>query len=593
MTDRLSVVLPILAGEPERRRNLELVASALLDAGVDEVIIADQQVDGGEPVEVAGTQRVAVAARRTLIERSRLVNLAALEATGDRLWVHDPDLILPFDEVVDRLESEPAVLIKPFGAYVKLSRRDTERFWATRRIDARFFEDRRRLGETMGKGSYVIDRELFLALGGLHEGFVGEADEGFELVRRLRCLVKDSATFDDLSGLALSRPFGEAERRQREDNKRLRQRLTARLEGELEAYLEASLQSSITPSWPRLRQLAGRAYRAAALRVTEGHRPPERPARLGGELWGVTTYFNPARWRTKLENYRHFRRGLQRQGLPLLAVELAFPGQPFALDDGDAEHLIQLRAGDVLWQKERLLNLGIEALPERCDKVVWLDADVLFAEPRWVARTAALLERYVVVQPFSLSVRLRHGERWCDTDGLPLGNAEHQVLHSIAYGVMAKGPECLDRYLVHGHSGYAWAGRRSVLARHGLYDANILGNADLNIAHAMFGGPDLLRVGRLSDKARSHLDRWAEAFGAEVAGSVAHLDGTLFHLWHGDHRDRRYGERLRVLIDNDFDPEVDLAIDPASGAWRWASDKPALHQWCRDYFRVRREDPEG
>ena len=36
------------------------------------------------------------------------------------------------------------------------------------------------------------------------------------------------------------------------------------------------------------------------------------------------------------------------------------------------------------WQKEQLLNVGLNRLPSECDKVCWLDADVTATEKRFV-----------------------------------------------------------------------------------------------------------------------------------------------------------------------------------------------------------------
>ncbi len=73
----------------------------------------------------------------------------------------------------------------------------------------------------------------------------------------------------------------------------------------------------------------------------------------------VTSYFNPMRSRRRLANYRTFR---SRLNVPLFTVELAFDGQ-FELTSSDADHLIQLSGGDIMWQKERLLNIALEAVP--------------------------------------------------------------------------------------------------------------------------------------------------------------------------------------------------------------------------------------
>src|SRR5262245_24288280 len=93
-----------------------------------------------------------------------------------------------------------------------------------------------------------------------------------------------------------------------------------------------------------------------------------------GKLWAITCYFNPVGYRRRLENYLTFR---QRLRAPLITVELSY-GETFQLARGSAEILIQLRGQDVLWQKERLLNVALAAVPPACDKIAWLDCDVVF-----------------------------------------------------------------------------------------------------------------------------------------------------------------------------------------------------------------------
>ena len=95
---------------------------------------------------------------------------------------------------------------------------------------------------------------------------------------------------------------------------------------------------------------------------------------LHSKLWAITCYFNPMRYRRRLANFRIFRECLQ---VPLVVVELTF-GSEFELQAQDAEILIQLRCGAILWQKERLLNLALKALPNGCNKVAWLDCDIMF-----------------------------------------------------------------------------------------------------------------------------------------------------------------------------------------------------------------------
>jgi hypothetical protein len=93
----------------------------------------------------------------------------------------------------------------------------------------------------------------------------------------------------------------------------------------------------------------------------------------------------------------------------------------------------------------------------------------------------------------------------------------------------------------------------------------------------------------MSTRRERHFRAWAEAWAASVAGSVGALDATVYNMWHGHMRDRGSGTRHERLSAFDFDPAEDIAVD-AGGAWRWSSDKPAMHAFVRDYFAGRKED---
>lgn len=525
-----------------------------------------------------------IATRRALLERARLINRLATELDTDLLWVHDCSVLLPLSDIAARLASSVELTIHPFAALRRLARAESAAWRASKAMPP---NEEAAAAAPFGKASFIIERQSFLALGGLSEAFIGVGDEGLELARRSKHFFGAPVTYDHRA-FQLWSPRKNHDVADRKSNKDLHQRLTTILERDVEHYVTTRLETSLPVDLSALSRLSRASQRAAAFRVTEPTPPPVIPASLPGTIWGVTALFNPAGYRSKQQNFEQFRARLAKAGLPLLAIELAFDDAPFELHEQSADRVIRLRGGGVLWQKERLLNVAIRQLPAECDKVVWLDADILFEEPDWVLATSRLLERFVVAQPFSRSARLLPGEASVDIDELPVGSGEHEVLHGMAYGVAAKGPTCLSRYLEHGHCGYAWAARRSVLAKHGLYDANILGNGDLNTAHAMFGGDRYLKTGRLSERAASHLSRWANAFYEDVQGSVGYLDGTIYHLWHGQKADRRYIDRLEVLIEHDYDPERDLSAD--GGAYRWASDKPVLHAICGEYFTRRRED---
>lgn len=310
--------------------------------------------------------------------------------------------------------------------------------------------------------------------------------------------------------------------------------------------------------------------------------PAERYSRCE-ELWLVTCYFNSNSFRTRRETYDRFAHSIRESGLNLLTVECAFGDADFTLPPGPDG--LRVRSRDVMWQKERLINLAVASLPTSVHKIAWLDCDVLFSNPDWAIQTAALLDDFPIVQTFKTAIRLPRSQ----TSYRGLG----EVWNGFAW-VSEVVPDAFARdYTQHGHTGFGWAARRDLLDRHGLYDACVSGSGDHFMAHAMRGDL-LMECGFLSTspKLREHFRQWAKLFHADVRGRIGSTPGTLLHLWHGDTKDRRYGDRHEQLFRLDFDPAADLRIG-GNGLWEWAGDKLELRRWMSEYFESRKEDGDG
>jgi hypothetical protein len=305
------------------------------------------------------------------------------------------------------------------------------------------------------------------------------------------------------------------------------------------------------------------------------------------KLWAVTCYFNPVGYKRRLQNYYTFRQHL---GVPLLTVELSFDGG-FQLRDVDADILVQLQGQDVMWQKERLLNVGLESLPDDGDCVAWLDCDVVFEDTGWATRTIQALDYFPLLRLFQKRHDLPPGEK---LGGGPEDRPRPGVSHDeIAAGESACAPFGAAAPLPgHNSPGLAWAARRDLLESHHLYDACILGTGDRAILCAALGEFDYLTQKlRMNTKRVDHYLEWAKPFFQAVNGRVGFLPGRLFHLWHGDRNDRDYVERQGLLERFHFDPYTDIAVD-YSGCWRWNSNKAVLHESVRRYFQSRREDAD-
>jgi hypothetical protein len=303
------------------------------------------------------------------------------------------------------------------------------------------------------------------------------------------------------------------------------------------------------------------------------------------DIWALTVYFNPMRYRRRRANYGTFRRHL---GLPLIAIELAY-GPDFELDQPDADILVQLRGRDVLWQKERLFNVAVAAVPPACRKIVCVDCDVVFESEDWLARTSRLLDRLALVQPFSHLHRMPPD--WTPAQALVPGGdllrspalmLESGMPIATVLGTPAEQIKC--------STGTAWATHTELLRRHGFYDSCIIGGGDSAFVRAAYGCFDeAMRLQHMNTRRREHYLAWARPFHEAVRADIACIHGNLRHLWHGAPQDRRYRNRIERLEPFDFDPFTDIALDDQR-VWRWSSDKPEMHEYVRGYFAARRED---
>ena len=307
-------------------------------------------------------------------------------------------------------------------------------------------------------------------------------------------------------------------------------------------------------------------------------------------FWAITSYFtfdDPPGAKRRLHAYREFRRRLS---LPLVTVELSQDGA-FDLCLFDAEVLIQIPDGALLWQKERLLNVALEALPARCDMVAWIDCDLVLPLQDWPIQTRRLLEQYALVQPFRELYFLATDQQ--PGPGLHL---DPSTAHYSAASRWAQGTVPEEFFRTRGATGIlfrcaaggAWAAHRETLGKHGIYDAMIMGPGDKAVFCAACGRiDDMVRAYRMSSRQRAHYERWAKPFFETVQGRAAFVDGEALHLWHGDLSARYYAKRYQGFERYDFDPYTDVVLN-REGAWCWNSDKPALHDFAASYFELRR-----
>jgi hypothetical protein len=274
---------------------------------------------------------------------------------------------------------------------------------------------------------------------------------------------------------------------------------------------------------------------------------------------------------------------------------LSHDGQ-FELSAGDADILVQVTGASAMWQKERLINVGINSLPRHVEYVAWLDCDIVFANTEWPQQAINALRSGVdLVQLFETMVHFPNVPMCMSTAHRLL---QSEPAHEVSMARLIH--EGRDPYLGFGDRntgatqseavaapGHAWAARTSAAQPRQLYDRNILGGADrFEIAAAMRSERKLKQHHPMTEAHFADFNSWVADRDVERIG---YIPGAIGHLWHGDIESRKYMERYEILIRHGFDPKVDLILS-SSGAWEWSNPESALASEIAEYFSCRRED---
>lgn len=317
------------------------------------------------------------------------------------------------------------------------------------------------------------------------------------------------------------------------------------------------------------------------------------------KLWVITSYFNPVGYQNRKLNYQRFRDHLK---LPLVTAELCVDSSR-DLQSTDAEILLTFSDGDIMWQKERLLNLAIQALPDECEAVAWLDCDILFDCESWARLAMERLDRYTMLHAFNRIYDVPKGR---EGDWFRFRN-ENLVTHSSIEawvegtldesGLLGSGSDFNNgrsrqtrEGVAIGTGGIGWVARREFIEQQTLYDGCVVGGGDGVLAQAVFGlARHQVAAKSMSPPYAKHYLDWAEGFHGALGNDFSYVKADAFHLWHGGLEDRKYTERHQEFAAFDFDPYHDIEIS-TDGCWKWSSDIPKMHRYVREFFLDRKED---
>jgi len=269
-------------------------------------------------------------------------------------------------------------------------------------------------------------------------------------------------------------------------------------------------------------------------------------------------FFNPARSKKMLMNYLYTIEKLKLTHIPYYTMELVFDDHEPEIKDA-----FHVRSKSVLFHKETLCSLLETRVPRSFTKLLFLDADVIFGHPGWYTEVSRLLSTYQVVQPFSSCV-------WLDSTYTKLV----QTRLSVAY--MSRTNPYNHNY----HPGFAWAFQRKWFREIGFYKEGITGSGDTMSTAAWLG----IKFPR--GYVHQALVPSYEEYSRLAHPNLACATGTVYHLWHGSAKNRKYVDRHRIL---DGVRDVRSILDTNKDGVLELTDR-SVDTKMREYFTSREDD---
>jgi hypothetical protein len=305
----------------------------------------------------------------------------------------------------------------------------------------------------------------------------------------------------------------------------------------------------------------------------------------------VTCVANPIRWQSRIRLARGaIADWLREPNVHVTVVECAYGGRSFDLADL-ADHPrvthVPVRATTLVWNKECLLNLGIQRLPHDAMHVATFDADVHFRKAGWATETIAALDLYPVIQPWGTAYDLGPNDEHVQT------HVSFCRLFHEGQPVVAKGPNFWKfdgGAYDYAHSGFAWAWVRPVLDKiGGLFELGGMGSGDHHMALALVGEADRSLPGGTNGAYRDAVKLWESRALTHVNRKLGYAYGTIEHRHHGSKRRRYYLSRWDMFVAHRFNPLIDLKRN-SYGVLEFSGAKPDLEREFDRYLRSRFED---
>lgn len=281
-------------------------------------------------------------------------------------------------------------------------------------------------------------------------------------------------------------------------------------------------------------------------------------------------FFSPAGFQKPKQNFLYVQKLLLEANIPLFTIECVMKNQsPFLINP-----TIQLRSNTYLFYKEQLYNLLVPKIPKQYTKLIFIDADIIFNDPKWIDKVSEMLNTYDILQPFETA-------NWFDFDNKTIIRSVKGSLFALLVDKITPSEIKPEYY----HPGFSVALTRSYFNKiHGFFDKCIFGGGDTVFCNI------LIKDSNFYTPLKTITDDYVKWFEQAIAipCKFTYVPLTVYHLYHGTLANRQYTSRYEKLQEFKDIPFDSLFFVNQQGLYETSNEK--LNTIMKDYFYSRNED---
>lgn len=313
----------------------------------------------------------------------------------------------------------------------------------------------------------------------------------------------------------------------------------------------------------------------------------------------ISCFYNPKNNPERVKAFNRFYESIQ--GCNYRIIECVINGQERQTPTND-KNISVIYTDSNLWHKEQLLNTIIKKLPTKFKYVFWLDADILMSNKNWIVEASNLLKDDTnLVQLFKYCIHLNKDEELpkeklsyiYGRQTINCPNNNRRVWKSYAYNYKYRFDNnnyYSTNYDTRGHVGFAWGARLETLREIYLYDKALIGGADGIMAYAgtnQLMSKELANTREMFKDNLKYINTWSELWYKIIKGKVSYIENDLYHIWHGDIKNREYYKRIK-----EFSSHIN-EIKEKDENGLYISKNPKHNDYINNYYNRRENVSEN